>query len=136
MRRALPILILALSACRSDTPEAALRKAFDACVQAVESGDAADVWERLHPAFAGPEGMDRAQARLFLMGLFRQGKVGVTVLSTSVEVRGRQGHQIAEVLLTSRSQGRVLPDESSRRIFHLRWELHEKAWKLREIREA
>lgn len=138
MRRALPVLFLAatLAGCRSDTPEAALRKAFDACVKAVEAGNAEGVIEHLHPKFAGPEGLDRPQARLFLMGLFRQGKVGVTVFSSRVEIKGRQGQQWVEVLLTSRGQGALVPDEGSRKRFELRWELHEEAWKLREIREA
>lgn len=137
MRRALPVsvLVLALGGCRSDTPEAAIRKAFDACIQAVEAGDAEAVVAQLHPKFAGPEGLDRPQARFYLMGFFRQGKVGVSVLSSRVDVKGRQGLQVVEVLLTSRGQGAVLPDETSRKTFHLRWELHEKAWRLRECSE-
>ncbi len=137
MTRALPVLILtaALAGCRSDTPEAAINKAFDASVKAVEAGNVDGILEQLHPKFAGPDGMDRPQARFFLMGLFRQGKVGLTVLSSQIEVKGRQANQSVELILTSRSGG-VLPDETSRKAFLLRWELHEKAWRLREIREV
>lgn len=138
MRHALPafVLVFALGGCRSDTPEAAIRKAFDACIQAVEAGDADAVLEQLHPKFSGPEGLDKPQARFYLMGVFRQGKVGVSVLSNSVDVKGRQGLQVVEVLLTSRGQGAVVPDETSRKTFRLRWELFEKAWRLREISEG
>ncbi len=136
--RPLPVLTLvaALAGCRTDTPEAAIRKAFQACVEAVEASDAPGVVEHLHSTFRGPEGLERPQVQLYLMGLFRQGEVGVTVLANDVEVRGRQGVQRIEVFLTQKGPGRLLPEESSRRAFQLRWELHEKTWKLKEIRES
>ena len=73
-------VLTALAACRSDNPEAQVRKAFEACRAAVEAGDAAAATAVLDPAFRGPDGMDRAMARMFLLSTLRREKIGVTVL--------------------------------------------------------
>lgn len=130
---ALPALLLLL-ACAPDSPEARIRKAFDAAVKAVEAGDAAGAVAILDERFSGPEGMNKAEARGYLYGWFRREKVGVTVLSQKLEVRGGQAVQVVDLLLTGRSGAALLPQESSRRTLQLRWNLAGKEWKVREIR--
>ena len=131
-----PILFLLLAACGAESPEAQVRKAFGTAVQSIESGDAATVAEALHTDFRGPEGMTRGEARLFLMGWLRQEKVGITVLTQRVDLRGSQAYQSVELLLTGKGAGRLLPEESSRRSLALRWEKVGKAWKLKELQAA
>lgn len=132
---ALLLLPLLLVTCGKDSPEAQVRKACEACIQGLEGGDAPGIIERLHPAFSGPEGMDRNGAKLFLLGLLRREKVGVTVLANQVTIQGESALQELGLVLTSRSGGGLLPQEASRRSFLLRWERKEGAWLLRELTE-
>lgn len=125
-------LLGGLSACRSDKPEAQVRKRFESCRAAVEAGDAAAATAALDPTFKGPEGMDRATAQLFLMGTFRQEKVGVTVVRNEVAARGNEAFQEVDLILTGRS-GALLPQDASHRGFRLRWLKSEGDWKLMEV---
>ena len=127
-------MALALLACRSDKPEDQVRKAFGTCVTAVEAGDAAAAAQPLDATFRGPEGMDKAAARLFLMGIFRQEKVGVTVVRNEVTVTGNEAFQEVDLLLTGRSGG-LLPQDASRRSFGLRWRKTGGDWRILEIQE-
>jgi hypothetical protein len=126
-------MVLALLACRSDKPEDQVRKAFSACVTAVEAGDPAAAAEPLDATFRGPEGMDKAAARLFLMGILRQEKVGVTVVRNEVAVRGNEALQEVDLILTGRSG--LLPQDASRRSFGLRWRKAGGHWRLLELQE-
>jgi hypothetical protein len=132
-RFTLPLAIIALSACHSDSPETKIQKAFDACVKAIEDGDASVPVEVLSPHFAGPEGMSRDEAKLYLMGLLRNEKIGITVFSDRIEVKGSQALQNVELVLTSRTGGSVLPQDASHRQFLLQWELVDGEWRLRHL---
>ncbi len=135
--RALPLaLLILLPGCRSERPEALIQKAFDGCVEAIEAGDAAEAAEPLSPRFSGPEGMNRDEAKLYLMGLLKQEKVGITVFSSHIEVKGAQAQQAVELLLTSRSGAAILPQDASRRLFQLRWERIDGEWRLRSLEEV
>ncbi len=127
-------LSAALLACRSDKPEDQVRKAFQTCVTGVEAGDAAAASAPLDAAFRGPEGMDKAAARLFLMGIFRQEKVGLTVVRDEVTVAGNEAFQEVDLLITGRSGG-LLPQDASRRSFGLRWRKAGGDWRLLELQE-
>jgi len=126
-------LLAALLACRSDKPEDQVRKAFGACVAAVEAGDAAAAAEPLDATFRGPDGMDKATARFFLMGIFRQEKVGVTVVRNDVTVRGNEAFQEVDLILTGRSG--LIPQDASRRSFGLHWRKAGGHWRIMEIQE-
>jgi hypothetical protein len=126
---ALPVL---LAGCRSGSPEARLRATFEACRAAVEAGDAGAATAALDPTFRGPDGLDRGAARLYLMGLLHQEKVGITVLRNEVTVRGREARQEVDLLLTGRS-GSLLPQEASRRSFRLHWRETSGTWRLLEV---
>jgi hypothetical protein len=134
--RTLPPVLLCLLACHRESPEAAVARAFQDCVTAVETGDAEPVLKHLHADFAGPEGMDREMARLFLLGTLKREKVGVTVLSRAVEVRGRTATMTVSLILTGRRGGSLLPEESTRKNLVLRWDLRDDKWLLREVRET
>lgn len=130
----LPGLLCVLFACGGQTPEAQVRSAFEATVDAVEAGDAATAAGRLSPRFEGPDGMDAGAAKLYLLGVLRREKVGVTVFANRVEVQGTQARQTVELLLTGRGEGSLLPQDASRRRFLLRWERRDGEWRLRELR--
>ena len=130
----LPMLLAGLSACHTDKPEDQVRKAFEACRAAVEAGDAAAATAALDPAFRGPDGMDKPTARFFLMGTFRQEKVGVTVVRNEVAVRGNEALQEVDLILTGRGGG-LLPQDASHRGFRLRWRKTGGAWRLMEIQD-
>ncbi len=132
-RLAAPALLLALAACRSGKPEDRVRAAFDQIVKAVEAGDAGGVADHLDPAFKGPENLDKGGARYFLMGVFRQGKVGVTVLENRVHLENREVDQTVGLVLTQKGSG-LLPD-ASRRNFLLRWKSRDGEWLLVEVEE-
>lgn len=134
--RALPVALILLSGCRSESPEVLIQKAFDECVKAIEAGDAGQAVEPLSPRFSGPDGMNRDEARLYLMGLLKQENVGITVFSSRVEAKGSQAQQAVELLLTSRSGAAILPQDASRRLFQLRWEQQEGEWRLRSLEEV
>ncbi|GLH67480.1 hypothetical protein GETHED_18440 [Geothrix edaphica] len=136
MRKSIASVSMALTllACRSDKPEDQVRKAFQTCVTAVEAGDAAAAAAPLDATFRGPEGMDKAGARLFLLGLLRREKVGVTVVRNQVTVTGAEAFQEVDLVLTGRSGG-LLPQDASRRSFGLRWRKTGGDWRLLEIQE-
>lgn len=122
----------ALAACRSDKPEDQVKRRFEACRAAVEKGDAATAAEALDPSFRGPESMDKATARLFLLGILRQERVGVTVVDNRVTVRGNQAFQEVDLILTGRNGG-LLPQDASHRSFSLRWTRAGDGWNLVEL---
>lgn len=113
-----------------------MRAAFERCRAAVEAGDAATATAPLDPAFRGPDGLDKATARLFLMGTFRQEKVGVTVVRNEVAVRGHEALQEVDLILTGRDSARssgLLPQDASQRAFRLRWRKAGREWTLLEV---
>lgn len=132
---AVVLLVGLLLGCRSETPEAQVRKAFEACRAAVESGDAAAATAPLDPAFRGPDGLDRASSRVFLQATFRQQRVGVTVLRSALTERNGEFLQEVDLVLTGKS-GALLPEEASHRTFLLRWRKVSGTWRLVELRTA
>jgi hypothetical protein len=69
------------------------------------------------------------------MGILSREKVGITVLSNEVEVQGGRAVQSVSLILTGKQGKSLLPDESSRKSYLLRWQKREGKWKLREIQE-
>jgi hypothetical protein len=125
-------LLLGLLACSPDSPEDQVRKAFETCRQAVEAGDAAAAAAPLDPAFQGPEGMDKATARLFLAATLQRERIGITVVKNDITIRGTEAFEDLALILTSRS-GSLLPGEASQRNFQLRWRKVGSDWRLLEV---
>lgn len=137
MRRFAPtaLTLCTLLACKQGTPEEQVRAAFGSIVDAVEKGDAGTAVELLSQEFQGPEGMDRGAARLYLMGVFRQQKVGVTVLTNRVQINRDGALQAVELMLTSKGGG-LIPDDMGRRSFVIRWRKTGSHWKIRSVESA
>ena len=123
------LTICHLAGCKEESPDLRVKKAFEGCVKALESGDAGGVADTLAKDFQGPEGLDKAGARLYLMGLLRRERVGVTVLGSRVVVEGSRARQSIEVLLTSKGGG-LLPQDASRKSYVLEWRLEGSDWRL------
>lgn len=132
---AVVLLVGLLLGCRSESPEAQVRTAFEACRVAVEAGDAAAATAPLDAAFRGPDGLDRASSRAFLQATFRQQRVGVTVLRSALTERNGEFLQEVDLVLTGKS-GALLPEEASHRTFLLRWRKVAGTWRLAELRTA
>ena len=128
---AIPILLTAL-ACDRRGPEDRVRAAFKACCAAVEAGDAGGAVAPLDDSFRGPDGMDRATARLFLMGLLRRQRVGLTVIRNQIRPDGSDLVQEVDLVVTGREAG-LLPADASRRSFVLRWRERQSDWRLVEL---
>lgn len=133
-RRLTPALLLLALACRSDKAEDRVRKAFEGACGALKEGDAAGATEALSKDFRGPEGLDKASARFLLQGIFRQGKVGLTVLRNDLSAQGSDFDQEVELLLTQTSGG-LLPTDAGRRHYLLRWRKEEGSWRIARIEE-
>ncbi len=130
IRVTIPLLLLL--ACQSDKPEAQAKKALSAAVAAVEAGDVGGAVAALHPEFLGSlegeGGLTRDQARFVLMGIFRQGKVGLTLLRVDARMEGAEVLQEVEAVA---SQG----GERARRHWLFTWTLHGGTYKLRRMQE-
>ena len=129
------LTICSLLACRPDSPEAKVRAAFASCVEAVEKSDAGAVTDLLAPDFEGPEGMDRGSARLYLMGVFRQQKVGVTVLANRVQINRGEALQAVDLVLTAKGGG-LLPEDAGRHGYVIRWREVKSDWKIRSVEKV
>ena len=132
----LMVCVLALAACAGDTPEAQLRREFDAMQTAVEAGQASGFIDGVSEDFVGEGGMDRAALHnLVRAQILTNSRVGVTTGPLDVTLQGDNAEVAFDVLLTSGS-GRVLPDQAGTyrvttawrresgdwRVHHARWE--------------
>ncbi len=133
-RLAVPTL-LALLACSPESPEQQVKRAFHDLVKKVEASDAPGTVAFLAPTFEGPDGLDKGTLQLMLVGIFREQKVGVTVLSESVRMDKRLAYQDVTVLLTGRAGKSLLPDDSSRKSYRLTWELKDKIWRMKRAEQ-
>lgn len=129
-RLAVP-MVLALLACSPESPEQQVKRAFHDMVKKVEASDAPGTVAYLSPTFEGPDGLDKGTLQYMLVGIFREQKVGVTVLQESVRVDKRLATQDVVVLLTGRTGKSHFPDDTSRKAYRLTWELKEKVWRLK-----
>ncbi|MDE3244532.1 MAG: hypothetical protein KGN80_00480 [Acidobacteriota bacterium] len=135
-----PIALIALTlcslvACRQGSPEDQVREAFASTIEAIEKSDAAGATEMLSQDFQGPEGMDRGAARLYLMGVFRQQKVGVTVLANRVQINREGALQAVDLVLSSKGGG-LVPEDMGRRGYVIRWRKTGSQWKIRNVESA
>ena len=130
------LILVALAGCTGESPEFQVRRSFEGCVKALEAGDGPKALEVLSPTFEGPEGMDRNAARLFLLALLKRERLGFTVLQNHIETREQEAAQELTVVVTRRSGGSVLPDETSRSSFLIRWERRKGEWRVKSLRQA
>ncbi len=129
------LTLCSLAACKQGSPEDQVRKTFAEAVQAVENSDVGGASGLLSQDFQGPEGMDRGAARLYLMGVFRQQKVGVTVLANRVQITRDGALQAVDLVLTSKGGG-LIPEDMGRRSYVIRWRKTGNDWKIRSVESA
>lgn len=129
------LTLCSLTACQQGSPEDQVRAAFASTIEAVEKSDAGGASEILSQDFQGPEGMDRGAARLYLMGVFRQQKVGVTVLANHVQINRDGAVQAVDLVLTSKGAG-LIPEDMGRRSYVIRWRKTGSHWKIRNVESA
>ena len=129
------LTLCSLLACKQGSPEDQVREAFAATIKAVEKSDSGSVSDSLAQDFQGPEGMDRGAARLYLMGVFRQQKVGVSVLANRIQINRDGALQVVELVLISKDGG-VIPQDMGRRSFVIRWRKTGDQWKIRSVESA
>lgn len=130
-RLAVSMALVLLTACSPESPEEQVKRAFHDLVKKVEASDAPGTVAFLAPDFEGPDGLDKGTLQFMLVGIFREQKVGVTVLQEAVRVDKRLATHDVSVLLTGRSGKRLFPDDSSRKAYRLKWELKDKVWRLK-----
>ena len=95
--------MLALAACRRDTPEQAVRQQVEAMQAAIDARDAGAVDDLLAEDFVGNQGLDRRGAKQLAAAVFlRHRDVDARVGPVEVELRG--GLASPQVAIFSRSQ--------------------------------
>jgi len=125
------VLAIALSACRRDSPEQAVRQQVAALQAAIDARDAGDIEALLAEDFVGNEGLDRRGARQLAAAVFlRHRQVAAKVGPVSVELRG-QGDAIARFsVLATGGSGGLLPEQGQVYQFETGWRLVDGEWKL------
>ncbi len=129
----LPLVLVGLSACSSESPEARLERAVESLGDAIETRDAAGIEDWLAGDFIGPEGMDREGARRMAALMFlRYRDVGVVFGPARTEVSGSHATVRFEALLTGGS-GQVLPDSAQAYAVESGWRLEDGEWRLTSV---
>ena len=69
------------------------------------------------------------------MGIFRQQKVGVTVLANRVQVNRGEASQAVDLVLTSKGGG-LMQEDMGRRSYLIRWRKVKSDWKIFSVESA
>lgn len=130
-RLILLILLLALlSACRQDTPEAALREKLAQMQTAASERRVAEFMEAVASDFAGNAGMDRAALHNMLrLQMLRNSAVGVSIGPLQIEIKGNSATVRMHVVLTGGS-GTRLPDSAQAYAITSGWRLEAGQWRV------
>ena len=128
---AFSVVLLLLAGCRMDPSEEGLRAAIDAMQSAGEERDVDTLMEGVAEDFVGNGGeYDQRQLALYLRGMaLRHRAVGVTRLSTEIEMHGETAIVRMKLLLTG-GQGGVLPDSGSVYEVESTWQYEDPDWRL------
>jgi hypothetical protein len=130
---ALPILLLAASCKPKGSPDEVIRDTLSKAAVALEAGDAGGATAILDDRYQGPEGMNKAATRFYLVQSLKQGKVGVRILDQDVGVNGGDAFEKIHVILTQQGGG-LLPDTSTK-TYMLHWALRGSEWRLMDIQD-
>lgn len=127
--------MLSLAACRSDSPEQAVRVQVDRLQQAIDARDAGDVHALLDEGFVGNGGMDRREARQLAAATFlRYPQVGARVGPVSVELRGDADAIARFTVLATGGSGGLLPDDGQVFDVQTGWRRVDGTWRLLNAR--
>ena len=127
----LMLLMLApLSACRRDTPEAALRAQLEDMQAAATERRVGDFMDGVASDFTGNTGMDRAALHnLMRIQLLRKSDIGVTTGPVQVEIKGDTAVVRVNAVLTGGS-GDLLPDSAQVYAITSGWRLKAGQWRV------
>ena len=135
--KALPLAALFLAVglgCRpKGTPDQVIHDTLSKTVQAIEAGKVGDAIDVLDDRYQGPEGMNKAATRFFLVQVLKQGKVGVTILDQDIGVNGEDAFEKIHVVLTQQGAG-LLPD-GSKKTYILHWTKRGSDWRIVDIQD-
>lgn len=79
--------------------------------------------------------MDRRSARLFLLGVFRREKVGVTVLADHVQINRGEALQAVDLVLASKGTG-LFPEDAGRHGYLIRWREVKGDWLIHSVEKV
>jgi len=127
---ALASLALLLSGCHTTPPEQKLRDTIAAMQAAGEKHETSKVMDSVAEDFAGPEGMDRKQFQLFLVGVSMQNReLGTTIGPLDIKIIGERA-TVAFTLGASGGAGGLLPDRAQIYQVETGWRMDSGDWKL------
>ena len=124
--------LVLLTMCQKEGPEAQVARAYAEVVAALEERDPGAVVDHLDDRFQGPDGLPKAQVRLLLLGIFRQGPIKVRRLRDSITVKGDDAEQEVLLLLTQGGDS-LLPQDASKRGYRLTWRRRGAHWKVAAV---
>ena len=126
-----PVLVLLLlSACVREAPEARLRATVATLQQAIAGHDAGGVRAVLAEDFIGPDGLDRAGAVRLAQAMFlRYRSLGVHAGALAVEMQPEHATVLFQAALTG-GDGGLLPDAARLYDVETGWRLEEGEWRL------
>ena len=131
--QALPILLLAAACKPKGSPDEIIRDTLSKAAKSLEAGDAAGAASILDDRYQGPEGMNKAATRFYLVQVLKQGKVGVTITDQDIGVNNDDAFEKLHVILTQQGGG-LLPD-GSKKVYMLHWHLKDGDWRLMDIQD-
>jgi hypothetical protein len=123
-------LCLLLSGCHTTPPEQKLRNTIAAMQAAGEQHETSKVMDSVAEDFAGPDGMDRRQLQMFLVGVSMQNReLGTTIGPLDIKIIGDRA-TVAFTLGASGGSGGLLPDRAQVYQMETGWRMEGSDWKL------
>lgn len=128
--------VLALvSACTRAAPEQALRDAVADMQGHIEARDATALHTLLDEDFAGPDGMDRRDARrLATVLMLRHRVIGVTSGPLDVQLQGEGRATVRVTMAVTGGTGTLLPDSARSYRVESAWRRRGDDWRLLSVR--
>jgi len=123
-------LALLLSGCHKAPPEQKLRDTIAAMQAAGEKHETSKVLDSVAEDFAGPEGMDRKQLNMFLVGVSMQNRqLGTTIGPLDLNIIGDRA-TVKFTLGASGGAGGWVPDHAQVYDVETGWRMEGGDWKL------
>ena len=124
------LLLALLSACRQDTPEAALRAQIAQMQVAASERRAGDFMGAVASDFVGNDGMDRvALHNMLRLQMLRNSIVRLSTGPLQIEIKGDRATVRTHVVLTG-GNGGVLPDRTQAHAITSGWRLEAGEWRI------
>lgn len=123
-------ILMVISACHGDTPEAALRMQLQEMQSAAGEGRVGDFMEGVSDDFAGNQGMNRAALHnLLRMQVLAKSNRSVTTGPLRIQMQGEQASVRFDTILAGGS-GRFLPDSARTYSITSGWRIEQGEWRV------